>query len=186
MIGNPQWKIDSIVKSCCVYCKKELETNSQGIRAHLGHCESFRHFRNYGERNYHTITREESLRITGIARENRLARKLTGRTWKEYYLQEVLVYGKWSKNSVLKEALVCCEFVKDTSCQKCGWKEMNSFSKSIPTELHHIDGDHCNCVPINLLILCPNCHSLTENYCGHGVKRLRHRGETGKHTTFRM
>ena len=31
-------------------------------------------------------------------------------------------------------------------------------------ELHHIDGNHNNNTLENCLLLCPNCHSLTENY----------------------
>lgn len=31
-------------------------------------------------------------------------------------------------------------------------------------ELHHIDGDHNNNTLENCLLLCPNCHSLTDNY----------------------
>ena len=31
-------------------------------------------------------------------------------------------------------------------------------------ELHHIDGDETNNELTNLQYLCPNCHSLTENY----------------------
>ena len=31
-------------------------------------------------------------------------------------------------------------------------------------ELHHIDGDHKNNTLNNCILLCPNCHSLTENY----------------------
>lgn len=31
-------------------------------------------------------------------------------------------------------------------------------------ELHHIDGNHNNNVLSNCVLLCPNCHSLTDNY----------------------
>ena len=34
-------------------------------------------------------------------------------------------------------------------------------------QLHHIDGDNTNNELSNLQILCPNCHSQTENYCGN-------------------
>lgn len=36
----------------------------------------------------------------------------------------------------------------------------------IPIQLHHIDGNRKNNELFNLEILCPNCHALTENYCG--------------------
>ena len=49
-------------------------------------------------------------------------------------------------------------------CQLCGWGEVNPYSKTIPLEIHHIDGDYSNNRPENVQLLCPNCHSLTENF----------------------
>lgn len=49
-------------------------------------------------------------------------------------------------------------------CEKCGWNEMNIYSKTIPLEIHHKDGDCTNNLIENLELLCPNCHSLTENF----------------------
>jgi len=40
----------------------------------------------------------------------------------------------------------------------------------IPLELHHIDGNQTNVSLDNLQLLCPNCHTLTDNYRGKGVK----------------
>lgn len=34
-------------------------------------------------------------------------------------------------------------------------------------QLHHIDGNRNNNSLDNLEMLCPNCHSQTENYCGN-------------------
>ena len=49
-------------------------------------------------------------------------------------------------------------------CSKCGWKERNEKTGKIPIELNHIDGNFRNNNPVNLELLCPNCHSLTESY----------------------
>lgn len=49
-------------------------------------------------------------------------------------------------------------------CQKCGWGEENPYTHSIPLEIHHIDGDCTNNTEDNLELLCPNCHSLTDNF----------------------
>ena len=49
-------------------------------------------------------------------------------------------------------------------CSLCSWGEVNQFTNTIPLELDHIDGNHMNSHPDNLRIICPNCHSLTENY----------------------
>ena len=37
-------------------------------------------------------------------------------------------------------------------------------------EIHHIDGDRFNNNLSNLMILCPNCHSKTDNYSGKKTK----------------
>ena len=52
----------------------------------------------------------------------------------------------------------------NSKCEKCGWGEINPFTKKVPIEVHHIDGHYYNCTEKNLVILCPNCHSLTDNY----------------------
>jgi len=49
-------------------------------------------------------------------------------------------------------------------CWKCSWKEINSATKRIPLQVHHLDGHYTNNRPENLVLLCPNCHSLTETY----------------------
>jgi len=49
-------------------------------------------------------------------------------------------------------------------CSKCGWGEINPYSKIIPLQVHHKDGNRKNNNPNNVDLLCPNCHSLTETY----------------------
>ena len=47
---------------------------------------------------------------------------------------------------------------------KCGWHEVNPYTGRIPLQIHHIDGNCLNNKEENLEVLCPNCHSLTENF----------------------
>ena len=49
-------------------------------------------------------------------------------------------------------------------CYQCGWNEVNPYMNKIPLDMHHIDGNSKNHYPQNLILLCPNCHSLTKNY----------------------
>ena len=49
-------------------------------------------------------------------------------------------------------------------CQICGWGKANKYTGKVPLQIHHIDGDCTNNKEENLQVLCPNCHSLTENY----------------------
>ena len=51
-------------------------------------------------------------------------------------------------------------------CSKCGWGEKNIFTNKIPLEVEHIDGNYMNNDEKNLILLCPNCHSLTRTYKG--------------------
>ena len=52
--------------------------------------------------------------------------------------------------------------IKERKCEMCGTTEW--FGKPIKLHLHHKDGDHLNNELENLELLCPNCHSYTDNY----------------------
>ena len=54
----------------------------------------------------------------------------------------------------------------NNKCAICGWCEINKTSGKIPLELEHIDGIWDNNKEENLILLCPNCHSLTPTYKG--------------------
>jgi hypothetical protein len=49
-------------------------------------------------------------------------------------------------------------------CMKCNWSEVNPVTNKVPIQIEHIDGNHENNELSNLLLLCPNCHSLTTTY----------------------
>jgi Zn finger protein HypA/HybF involved in hydrogenase expression len=54
--------------------------------------------------------------------------------------------------------------IKENKCERCGLSEwMNA---PISCHLDHINGDSHDHRLENLRILCPNCHSQTETYCG--------------------
>lgn len=58
--------------------------------------------------------------------------------------------------------LLIQEKLKKHQCESCLLSEW--LEKKIPLELHHIDGNSSNNNLENLQVLCPNCHSLTDNY----------------------
>ncbi len=49
-------------------------------------------------------------------------------------------------------------------CQLCGWGKINPYTNVVPLQIHHIDGNSLNNSESNLQLLCPNCHTLTENF----------------------
>ena len=54
----------------------------------------------------------------------------------------------------------------NNQCARCGWGETNQYTGKIPLEIEHIDGNYKNNKEENLIVLCPNCHSLTSTYKG--------------------
>lgn len=65
------------------------------------------------------------------------------------------------RSTKLKKRLIKEGLLKHV-CNKCEltlWLE-----QPIPLELHHIDGDSSNNALSNIELLCPNCHSFTDNY----------------------
>lgn len=49
-------------------------------------------------------------------------------------------------------------------CEECGWSKIHPITGRIPLQIDHRDGNHLNNTRENLKVLCPNCHSLTENF----------------------
>ena len=70
----------------------------------------------------------------------------------------------------------------DNKCSRCGWNEKKPYSGIIPLEIEHVDGNYYNNSESNLLILCPNCHSLTSTY--KGANRGQGRKERKKYSLY--
>lgn len=66
--------------------------------------------------------------------------------------------------SVLKRYLA---ETRGDCCEECGQDSTHN-SKPLVLQLDHIDGDSDNNFPRNLRLLCPNCHSQTENFSSKG------------------
>ena len=79
-------------------------------------------------------------------------------------LSQVLVENSTGNSHKLKLRLIK-EGVKEEKCEVCGNTEW--MGKPIPLDLHHINGNHFDNRLENLIIVCPNCHRLTDT---HGNK----------------
>ena len=83
----------------------------------------------------------------------------------EEYLQSNHIRGKVLIQKLVKEG------IKERKCELCGLKEWQN--QEIPLEVHHIDGNTFNNTLENIQLLCPNCHSLTENFRGKQNKKAK-------------
>jgi 5-methylcytosine-specific restriction endonuclease McrA len=83
-------------------------------------------------------------------------------------LDEILVRGStYRGNSNLRKRLIN-EGLLAPKCAECSlttWQD-----KPLPLHLDHINGDHTDNRLENLRILCPNCHAITETWCGRNRK----------------
>ena len=62
-------------------------------------------------------------------------------------------------------------------CEKCGWGEVNLNTGLVPLHTHHADGNCQNNRECNIQLLCPNCHSLTENFGSRNKNATNGRSE---------
>ena len=74
-----------------------------------------------------------------------------------------------AKNTYFRDRLIEEGLLKN-ECNRCKLKPKWNDKKLI-LQLHHKDGNHFNNHLDNLEILCPNCHTQTDNFSWRNVKR---------------
>lgn len=86
--------------------------------------------------------------------------------------QEVLVKRKGGNRRtpyILRRCLV--QSGREYRCESDGCVISEQWlGKPITLQVHHIDGDCLNDSPDNLMFVCPNCHTQTNNWCSRGRK----------------
>ena len=105
--------------------------------------------------------------------ENREVSLQEFRKWdpskKQYTLEQIIEKpGVRYQPYKLKKRLIDAGY-KENKCEICGISEW--MGKEISLQLHHKDGDETNNTLENLQILCPNCHSQTDNYAGKSTRQ---------------
>jgi len=63
------------------------------------------------------------------------------------------------------------EGIKEDCCEQCGITHW--LGRKLSIQLHHKNGDGTDNRILNLELLCPNCHSLTDTYGGRNGHRRR-------------
>lgn len=126
-------------------CGKSF-TSRQSYISHCGHCKE-------------NLGRDPKDRF-GESRKSNLGKNISNKN--KIPIEDILLgtYPNYNPNR-LKYRLVN-EGYKEWKCENCGLVEW--LGKPIPLELHHKDGDNTKNYLGNLELLCPNCHSLTNNY----------------------
>lgn len=90
-----------------------------------------------------------------------------GQGWnKDNFDYSRFTYGKKIKSSQAVDAIIA---LRGHKCEVCGLTEW--IDSPIPLEVHHIDGQELNSELNNLLLICPNCHALTDNYRGRNINK---------------
>jgi hypothetical protein len=83
-------------------------------------------------------------------------------SWIEKYvltpLDEILD-PYWKRKKVILE--------QNGKCSKCQLDKW--FDQPLNLQIHHIDGNNGNWKRENVIALCPNCHSLTDNFSGKNI-----------------
>ena len=73
-----------------------------------------------------------------------------------YFNNEIPITSYKLKRRILRDG------IKSNRCESCGLDTW--MGKPIPLELHHINCNNQDNRLENLLLLCPNCHAMTDGY----------------------
>ena len=79
----------------------------------------------------------------------------------KYKTAEEYAKSSYVKSSILKTKLIR-DGIKEDKCECCGVSEWQGVK--LVLELHHKNGNHYDNNLNNLIILCPNCHSIQESH----------------------
>lgn len=114
--------------------------------------------------NYKTLRKyiDEYKLTTEILDENRRKNSFGKKIYsKDTFIDDLNSGTVIRKGSFILRKLI--EFgLKEYKCEICGINEWMGLP--LVLELHHKDGDNQNCKYDNLQIVCPNCHSQTDNF----------------------
>lgn len=141
------------------YSKEEIETIVKNSKSDRDVAEALGYNKDSGsaKQSIHRMYKELNLDTTHFL----------GQGWnKNNFMFEDMKLGVYKKNGQLLKSLI---YLRGRKCECCGLAKW--IGKDINLEVHHEDGNRLNNDPNNLRLLCPNCHSYTDNWRGRIKKR---------------
>ncbi len=103
--------------------------------------------------------------VTLWRRAKRLGITFSGGGLKDKIELKEILEGKHPQYQTFKlKKRILKEKILENKCAICGITEWNK--KTISLQLDHIDGNGHNHKLENLRLICPNCHSQTDTFCG--------------------
>lgn len=155
----------------CAYCGNDafyqLKNGKWCCCVSLNKCPAMREKNSIGVKKAH---KEGRCGIYAMSKES-LKRLHDGQRKGNETRRDIAVSNAFSKGSGISRTALAKYMVENLGieykCQCCGLTSWNG--KELHLQLHHIDGDGYNNELSNLQLLCPNCHSQTDNYAGRNI-----------------
>lgn len=172
-----------VQRFCCRSCSAKITNKERGTRTSESRkkvSESLRKYYNSQKSGTNEIYEDQICKYCGnpiksITKKKDFCSYLCRTQY--YYEQQV---KNWLDNPSSVNTTYIPKFIKrwlketrGEQCEICGWHEINEYTGLIPLQIHHIDGDCTNNHPNNLKMLCPNCHSLTNNFCSRNIGKSK-------------
>ncbi|MDT4921556.1 MAG: hypothetical protein QOI15_2458 [Pseudonocardiales bacterium] len=164
--GVRAWTDDDLVEA--VRCSRSFSQVQRmlGYKASGGmHRYISAHMRRLGLDSSHFTGQSWARGLTGVG--GRRARPLA----------DILVVNSTYPSGPLRRRLIR-EGLKEPCCEICGLSTWRG--EPLPLALDHINGDPCDNRLENLRVLCPNCHALTDTWCGRNIRAPRQKISTPK------
>ena len=120
-------------------------------------------------KNLNRRVEKENLDLTKL-NKNRLKKQRAGLCPRPFKLtdEEYFTEGSFRGGSNLKKRLLSGNYLKEV-CSDCGiGPEYNN--KPLTLQVDHVNGSNEDNRMENLRLLCPNCHSQTDTFCGRSIK----------------